>query len=43
MLESGERGFGRRCSGQCVSKEAPGSSAGGVAGPGGCRRVQGRH
>lgn len=43
MLEPGERGFGRRCSGQCVSKKAPGSSAGDVVGAGGCRCVQGWH
>lgn len=30
MLESGERGFGRRCCGQCVNKEAPDFSAGAV-------------
>lgn len=35
MLESGEGGFGRRCCGQCVNKEAPDFSAGGVVGAGG--------
>lgn len=42
MLESGERGFGRRCCGQCVNEEAPDFSAGGIVEAGGRRHAQGQ-